>query len=195
MALKKDSISDGQPAKEPFQPPREWYWNILAGAQEQVRFADSKAAFLAGLNTLLFGFMVSNISKVSAALSIHEIRTVPGFVSLSLLLLYLIATTASLVLLIGSVMPRLGESAPLSKVFFGHIATHYGRRYDDYIRDTVGMSETDWTQAVGTQIVEVSNIALSKHKTVTRASKLTFLAVVLWMGSLAALATLPTTGA
>lgn len=40
------------------------YFKILGGVQDQTRFADSKAVFVAALNTLLFGFMARNFENL-----------------------------------------------------------------------------------------------------------------------------------
>jgi hypothetical protein len=40
------------------------YFKILEGVQDQTRFADSKAVFVAALNALLFGFMSRNFQSL-----------------------------------------------------------------------------------------------------------------------------------
>jgi hypothetical protein len=77
----------------------------------------------------------------------------------------------------------LGELAPRSKIFFGHIARDYGNDCERYIRDTSGMTDADWARDLGSQIVEVSHIALAKHKRVRRAAICVFIALILWFVS------------
>jgi hypothetical protein len=87
--------------------------------------------------------------------------------------------------LLRAVMSRFGELAPRSKVFFGHIARDHGNDCEKYVRETSGMTDADWVRDLGSQIVEVSHIALAKHKRVRRAAICVFIALILWFVSFA----------
>jgi hypothetical protein len=82
-------------------------------------------------------------------------------------------------------MSRFGELAPRSKVFFGHIARDCGNDCERYVRETNGMTDADWARDLGSQIVEVSHIALAKLKRVRRAAISAFIAMILWFVSFA----------
>ena len=43
------------------------------------------------------------------------------------------------------------------------------------------MKDADWIKDIGSQIVEVSHIALTKHRLVRRAAQFTLAAFVLWV--------------
>ena len=53
---------------------------------------------------------------------------------------------------------------------------------------TKQMTDDEWADEIGTQIVEVSHIALTKHKLLIRAAWLSLLAFVFWVASFASLA-------
>lgn len=161
---------------------------ILNGVQDQIKFADRKAAFFSALNALMFGF---------ASQSIGVLRTTPvatGWlfnVSIVVVVLYALLATVAVALIVSAVMSRYGALAPTSKVFFGHIIKTYGKDYGKYVADMTAMTNDEWAADVGTQIVEVSHIALTKHKLLSLAAKLTLGAFVLWAVALGLLAFLP----
>jgi hypothetical protein len=172
------------------RPNLEMCNNVLSGIQEQIRFADSKAGFLAALNTLLFGFVVVGCDRCAAISVNDDARTIAFWLTTVLLTLYVIASIAATVLVISSVMPRFGEQAPQCRLFFGHIAKHYGRDYGKYFRDTKDMTDADWAEELAGQIVEVSQVASVKHQRVRLAAFFTMVAVCLWVLSLGAMATM-----
>ena len=96
-----------------------------------------------------------------------------------------VGSLLSLGFVIWAVISRFGELAPRSKVFFGHIARDYGNDCEKYIRETSGMTDADWARDLGSQTVEVSHIALAKHKRVRRAAICMFIALILWFVSFA----------
>lgn len=164
---------------------------ILSGIQEQIRFADSKAGFIAALNAVLFGFIGRNFDKLISATSTgsgHPALLAAAGISLGL---YVVAMLASVVLVVMVVMSRFGELAPQSKVFFGHIARQYGKDYAKYVKDTVDLSDSDWFEQFGGQIVETSHIALTKHKWVCRAAACMLAALAFWAISFVVIAFLP----
>ncbi len=159
------------------------YFRILSGHQEQIRFADSKAAFMAALNTLLFGFMATNFASLKALYTTCSIMGVACWALFLVLAVYLLSALFSLGCIIVAVTSRFGELAPHSKVFFGHIARNYGKDYEKYVRESSAMTATDWARDLGTQIVEVSHIALAKHRRVRWAARALLVAGVFWLVS------------
>jgi Pycsar effector protein len=160
------------------------YFKILGSVQDQTRFADSKAAFVAALNALLFGFMSRNFGSLKAIYTACQAGQVTCWL-LFIFAAYLVASLLSLGFVIWAVISRFGELAPRSKVFFGHIARDFGNDCEKYVRETNGMTDVDWARDLGSQIVEVSHIALAKHKRVRLAAIWVFIALILWFVSFA----------
>ena len=152
---------------------------VLAGIQEQVRFADTKAAFVLGINTLMFGFLAISIGTLKKALALN---TVPPAAWVGLVSLLVFGSCAVLAVgtLTWAVMSRFGKLAPKSRCFFGHIATVFGKDYGKYVTEMKAMTEDDWLNEVGTQIVETSHIALNKHSAVKLAALVSIVGLASW---------------
>lgn len=165
-------------------------FGILSATQDQIRFADTKAAFLFGVNTLMFGFLATTIGGLKESLSQHG-ATPAAVVAVISLVAFGIAASGAVVILITVTMSRFGELAPRSRAYFGHIARHYGKDYAKYVAEVKEMSEEVWTEELGTQIVEVSHIALAKHKWVWRAGSATVVSFGCWLVCVVASAVMP----
>jgi hypothetical protein len=161
---------------------------ILNHIQEQIRYADSKAGFVAAFNVLLFGFVATHLDKMRTACSGGK-SVGGGFLALILVLvgMYVASMVATFVMVVLCVVSRFGERGSQSRVFFGHIAAKYGKDHARYLREIRAMTESDWVTELGTQVVEVSRLALMKHKYVRWAACCTLLSVLLWIGSLVAM--------
>ncbi len=165
---------------------------VLAGIQDQIRFADAKAAFVFGINTLMFGFVVSGVGTLKKGLAVSPVPAA-AWVGLVALIVFATCAVAAVSLLIVTVMSRFGALAPKSRVFFGHIATGYGKDYGKYVAEVKTMSEDDWLNDVGTQIVEISHIALTKHSTVRTAAFITIGGFACWVIAVFSFSLLPGT--
>ena len=165
-------------------------FGILSATQDQIRFADTKAAFLFGINTLMFGFVVSTSGLLKQSLA-QQGASAASIVALIALVAFGLAASVAVVILISAVMSRFGELAPKSRAYFGHIARQYGKDYAKYVSEIQGMSQHDWTEELGTQIVEVSHIALAKHKWIWLAGVATIVSFACWLVCLVAVALLP----
>jgi Family of unknown function (DUF5706) len=163
---------------------------MLVGVQEQIRFADTKAAFMFGINTLMFGFVAGSVGTLKKALGLSLIPT-PAWVGLVSLILFGICAVVAVGMLIYTVMSRFGALAPKSRVFFGHIANTYGKDYGKYVSEVKAMTEDDWLNDVATQIVETSHIAFTKHSTVRNAALITIAGLALWVIAVFSIALLP----
>ncbi len=152
---------------------------VLAGIQEQVRFSETKAAFLFGINALMFGFLATSVGTLKKALALTTIPAA-AWVGLVSLILFAICAILAVAILIWAVMSRFGKLAPRSRSFFGHIATSYGKDYAKYVAEMKAMTVDDWLNDVGTQIVEISHIALNKHLLVKWAAVFTVVGLVSW---------------
>ena len=174
-----------QAADEPLPSPTlEMMCKTLAGLQDQVKFADTKATFTAGLNVLLFGFVVANAEKLAAIPA--ATRSWAFYSAAILLILYGLAAFVSMILVILIIMPRFGDLAPQSRTHFAHILKGYGKDYGRYCRDVQNMTFCDWAEDIGTQIVEVSHIAKTKHWLARWAAISTLAALGTWVGGLIA---------
>jgi hypothetical protein len=97
-----------------------------------------------------------------------------------------VTTITSIGLVIYTVMSRFGEMAPMCKIFFGHIVRDYGKDHGKYVDEIGRMTDAEWAAEIGTQIVEVSHIAMAKHKLVRWAAFTTLMAFIIWILSMAA---------
>lgn len=152
---------------------------VYQGIQDQVRFADSKAAFIATLNAVLFGFLASNFLAIKAMLSNNHGAAL--IVPVVVFGLYLLTAGSSVGLVIMAVTSRFTKLAPESKIFFGHIIRTYGKEFWKYAADVQAMDDADWVKDISAQIVDVSHIALAKHRLVRYAAQSTFGAFVLFV--------------
>jgi len=150
---------------------------VYAGIQEQIRFADTKAGFVAAFNAILVGFTATDLSTIKDIYrATHDLNACIWLVVLSLITG--VPTAVSIAYLIWAVRPRLGKNTRRSRIFFGHIARDYhldGLRYRD---DARAMSQGDWADDYGYQIVEVANIAQEKHSNVRTSMNWSFGAFV-----------------
>lgn len=153
---------------------------VLAGVQEQIRFADTKAAFVFAINTLMFGFVANGVGTLKKGLS-NDPVPVPAWVGVVALVVFGGCSVIAVGMLIYTVMSRFGEKAPKCRIFFGHIASQYGHDFEKYVTELKGMTEDDWLKEVGTQIVETSHIAFTKHKAVRTAAQITIAGLVCWV--------------
>jgi len=158
-------------------------WKVLAGIQEQIRFADTKAAFIFGINTLMFGFLASSIGTLKKVLATGQVPPA-AWVGLVSLILFGICAVLAVGTLICAVMSRFGKLAPKSRCFFGHIVTSYGKDYGKYVSEVEMMTDSDWIKEVGTQIVETSHIAQCKHSAVKWAAIVSIVGLASWVVAL-----------
>lgn len=183
MKVNIKSRSDNTQAPDKYN--LDMYVSTLESIQEQIRFADTKAGFVAALNTLPFGFIISSLDKFTSGHGHTTKERLICWILLCFLVPYTITTITSIGLVIYTVISRFGEMAPMCKIFFGHIVTKYGKNHEKYVEELKLMSESEWASELATQIVEVSHIALAKHKMVRRAAFTTLLAFVLWILAMA----------
>ena len=162
------------------EPNLEMISSTLKGIQEQIRFADAKASFIAAMNVLLFGFIASQADRLSSVPNTG--RHVGYCFALVFLVLYALAAFVSVGHVIFAVMPRFGELAPQCKTHFAHVLRNYGKDYGKYCKDVQAMTTCDWADDLASQVVEVCHIADVKHRLIRRASLWTIISFVLWIG-------------
>src|SRR5262245_40771893 len=84
---------------------------VLVGVQEQIRFADTKAAFVFAINTLMFGFATNSVGTLKKVLVVSPVPA-PAWVGLVALIVFGVCAVAAVGMLIYTVMSRFGEKAP-----------------------------------------------------------------------------------
>ena len=163
----------------------ETLWAVHSGVQQHVRLADTKAGFIAGLNTLMVGFLAPQLDGLIEAASEP---TLVACIASVMLVAYGLSTAASFGLVLAAVISRLGERAPRCRIFFGHIAASYGRDYARYHDEICKLSDAEWAKDISSQIVENAHIASTKHRLIAFAAYTTAFALVFWGGTVLALA-------
>lgn len=161
-------------------------FQLLGRVEDQVRFADSKAAFLATVHTLLVGPLVYNVKPMREALTDWDFasRAVLIGVGWTYALLFL----GSMVLVALAVLPRFRhDGREPSRLFFGRVAREFGDDPGRFVQFLGAMTDRDWLDELGVYVVDASRIAASKHAYVRRATVLTALSVVAWCAVVAAL--------
>jgi hypothetical protein len=155
---------------------------ILDDIQEQIRFADQKAGFISVLNVFLFGFIANNFDKLRTLhLSGKDLGTAGMVAAMVVVGIYLVFTVASFLLVVSCVMSRFGQRGPKSRVFFGDIAAGYAADHGRYVETISHMTDAQWVQELGNQVVEVSRLAIIKHKRIRWATMSTLAGVLLWV--------------
>ena len=160
------------------------YVAILSDIQGQIRFADSKAGFVAAINAVMFGFFASTADGLVSGFSGIGFGDGLWRATLLVTVLYLSGTFVSVVLVVRAVVSRFGALTPRARAYFGHIAEAYGKDYARYLQDTKHLSDSEWADELGTQIVEVSHIAKKKHDFVKGATLSVLVSFALWVVAL-----------
>jgi hypothetical protein len=155
-------------------------FHLVGRVEDQLRFADSKAAFLATIHTLLVGPLVYNLAILRNAL--WQWAPISRGVLLLLVAVYGGLFLASMALVALTVLPRFGPGSrpAASRMFFGQIAREFGHDPASFVSALSAMSTRDWLDELGVYIVDASKIAAEKHKFVRRATVLTVASVVAW---------------
>ena len=89
----------------------EMAFKILSGIQDQIRFADSKAAFLVAFMALTFGYISSKGSVLFSQWPVCAIS-----------IIYVLVSLTTVILSVMVVRSRFGIKGPQTLVFFDHIA-------------------------------------------------------------------------
>ncbi|MFO0953806.1 MAG: DUF5706 domain-containing protein [Isosphaeraceae bacterium] len=155
-------------------------FHLVGRVEDQLKFADSKAAFLATIHTLLVGPLVYNLAILRTA--IWQWTLASRFVVLLLTVIYGGLFLASMALVALTVLPRFGRKGPraASRMFFGQIAQEFGHDPRSFVTALASMTTNDWLEELGVYVVDASKIAAEKHRFVRRATVLTVASVVAW---------------
>ena len=160
----------------------EHLFKVLNSIQEQIRFADAKAGFVMGLNTVMFGFVSTTCKTWKSGVNSNSAHDAACMMAL-LFLVYLTCSLIAVGILLTTINPDLGD-APRSKIFFNHIAKDFKRDYARYSAAMASSEDSDWTHDLSSQILETANIANQKHTKVKEALCMTAVAVFFWIFTL-----------
>lgn len=149
----------------------ETYWKIHSNLQDQIKFADSKAALISAFNLACFAFLSSNFKLLGGA----------GWYCWIAPILYIIALAIVFCYLWRVVIPRTGERYADSKIFWGKIACSYNAEQNSYWNDTKNFDDEKWAQDLCDQIVGISRIAELKNAKIKKGVYFTLAALVLWV--------------
>jgi hypothetical protein len=155
-------------------------YTVMARVDEQLRFADSKVGFVASLHAFLIGPLASNVAAIRGVIEQWSLgaRVLLWVVAGIYTGLFLVSMT----IVTMTVLPRYRKTSKRpSKAFFGRIAKEFGHAPDLYIAELRRMSDKDWLAEVGQYIVDVSNIAATKHKLARWATLVTVPTVLFWL--------------
>ena len=175
-------LSDDATRTEPNNSKLSSCFQVLAQVEDQLRFADSKAGFLATLHAFLISPLIYNVGEIRKAFR-HWDTT-----SLDLLIViggvYIILYLISMGLIGMTVMPRLRRgkrTRPSSRLFFGRIAREFGHDPEEFVAQIAAMSDRGWLDEIAIYIVDASTIAASKHWHARWATLFSVPTVFFWM--------------
>ena len=148
-------------------------WKIYENISEWIRFADTKASAIIGINAILVGFIISNISTL--------IRYIVGNALLAIIArLAVISSVASVYFAIKCLNPTLDVGEPTSFIYFAHIALGFdsARKYSQQLQNLLN-DQSEFYDHISSQIWVNSNIAWKKYKAVTWSTRLLTISILL----------------
>lgn len=148
-------------------------WKIYENVSEWVRFADTKASIIIGINAILAGFIASNISVLRSYLI--------GSPSLVVLTsLAVISSMASVYFAIKCLNPTLDVGEPTSLVYFAHIALGFdsAEKYSQQLHDCIN-DQPRFHDHISSQIWANSKIGWKKYKAITWSTRMLTVSLLL----------------
>jgi hypothetical protein len=155
-------------------------FNVLARVEDQLRFADSKAGFIATLHAFLIGPLAGNVPGMRSVVIHWGIwpKILLGLAAGIYFILFIVTNG----IVAATVLPRNRRSARApSKAFFGRIAKEYGHVPERFVAEIGAMSDEEWLKEIGQYIVDASGIASVKHRLVRLATVMTVPTVIFWI--------------
>lgn len=148
-------------------------WKIYENISEWIRFADTKASAIIGINAILVGFVVSNLSVVITSLKGNPLLIV--IVSLAT-----ISGIASVYFAIKCLSPTLNVGEPTSFIYFAHIALGFdsAEKYSRQIQNSLN-NKSEFYEHIASEIWANSKIAWRKYKAVTWSTRLLAISILL----------------
>jgi hypothetical protein len=154
-------------------------FHLLGRVEDQLRFADSKAGFLATLHAFLISPLVYNVGEVRNAYRHWDSASLDLLIGFGSVYVVLYLVTMAMIGL--TVFPRSrGRKRAPSRAYFGRIAREFGHAPEQFVAQVVAMSHRDWLEEIGLYIVDVSAIAALKHRYVRWATVASVPTVIFW---------------
>ena len=178
----KPARVDDPPRTEPESTELPSCFQLLGRVEDQLRFADSKAGFLATLHAFLISPLIYNVGEIRKAFRQWDTT------SLDLLIVtggvYVLLFLISMGMVGMTVLPRIRrgkQTRPPSRVFFGRIAREFGHDPRQFVALIGTMSERAWLEEIAVYIVDASTIAAAKHGCVRWATLFSVPTVIFWI--------------
>lgn len=145
----------------PFPDPNEstsnFLWEVHKYTNEYIRFADTKAAFIAGASAALIGAMVASSLFDAMFLTTPCLWSKLQWMGIVALLLL----AASLVLSVAAIRPRLWNKTDIGYIFWGSIAGHGSML--QFTRSVHELSLKGMSNAISDHLFVLSFIAKRKY--------------------------------
>ena len=138
-------------------------WEVHKYTNEYIRFADTKAAFIAGVSSALIGSLVaSSLFDSCFKTSLCQWTKLRWAGAIGVLLL-----ATSLGLCLAAIRPRLWNNTSVGFIFWGSITGHgSARRFTHAVH---GLSEHERSSAISDHLFMLATIASRKYAYVDRA--------------------------
>jgi hypothetical protein len=170
------------PLTEPNSSDLASCFQLLGRVEDQIRFADSKAGFLATLHAFLISPLIYNVGEIRKAFREWDTTSLDLLIVIGgvYLLLYMIAMAMIGMTVLPRIRRRKQTRAP-SRVYFGRIAREFGHDPHQFVALIAAMSERDWLDEIAVYIVDASTIAAAKHWCVRWATLFSVPTVFFWI--------------
>lgn len=155
-------------------------FHLLARVEDQLLFADSKAGIIATLQAFLVSPLVYNVVQIRKAFATWdpESKLLLGGCLGAYSVMFLITMGYAGM----TVLPRTrGPGRSHSKAFFGRIAREFGHAPERFIAELGRMTDRDWLDEIGRDIVHVSALVAVKHRMARYAIVASVPTTILWV--------------
>ena len=150
-------------SQDPVAETGKFLWEVHRYTNEYIRFADTKAAFIAGVSTALIGGLVG--SSLFDSCFRTKLCLWTGIQWAGVFGLF--SLVASLGLSVAAIRPRLWNNASVGFIFWGSIKGHRTAR--NFTHAVQGLSTLERTAAISDHLFVLAGIADRKYAYVDRA--------------------------
>jgi hypothetical protein len=144
-------------SREPDTGASDFLWEVHHYTNEYIRFADTKAAFIAGTATALIGSLFASSVFDSCFRTVPCLWSKTQWVGILGLLLLAISLTLSIV----AIRPRLWNPTSVGFVFWDSITGHGTARH--FTQEVHKLSDTERSAAVSNHLFVLATIAKRKY--------------------------------
>ncbi len=150
----------------------EMQWQMYQTVNDWLKFADTKATALLGINGILMGLILANLGSVAIAVKVDS-------VSLIVILLAFGSSILSLLFCLNCLNPRVRFGHDKSLIYFADVAQEFktSKDYDGELERLFGNNE-NWRIQLSDQIFTNSIICTKKFKAVSWATRFLVLFII-----------------